>query len=259
MAASYFQIQTIMNRLKHILSALGFILSATTFAQTAGEIQGKVFDKNGETLPGALVEARNGTNKYGTGADLDGNYIIKPIPYGTYDVYFISTGKDTTVITNVVVTPDRITFPETVFLADATIGHSWKTIKILAYKDPLIHRDGETVNTIRAKELKNMPAGKGGKIGPIVAALNSDVKTGQNGELYFRGSRSGSVIYFIDGVKFRGNAPSIPGSGIGSVSVYTGGVPAKYGDTTGGVVVIETKSYLDAWREKQDRLEGNVR
>lgn len=248
-----------MNRIKHILFALGFIFSATTFAQTAGEIQGKVFDKNGDTLPGALVEARNGTNKYGTGADLDGAYVIKPIPFGTYDLYFVSSGKDTTVIKNVVVTPDRITFPETVFLTDATIGVTFKTLVFIDYVDPLIHRDGETVTTIRSKELKNMPAAKGGKIGNIVAALSSDVKTGQDGELYFRGSRSGSVIYFIDGVKFRGRAPSIPGSGIGSVSVYTGGVPAKYGDTTGGVVVIETKSYLDAWREKNDRLAGNTR
>ena len=87
--ASYYQTHTIMNRIKHILFALGFIFSATTFAQTAGEIQGKVFDKNGETLPGALVEARNGTNKYGTGADLDGSYVIKQ--YCWHGPKFLST------------------------------------------------------------------------------------------------------------------------------------------------------------------------
>jgi outer membrane receptor protein involved in Fe transport len=43
------------------------------------------------------------------------------------------------------------------------------------------------------------------------------------------------------------NAARIPSSAIGSISVYTGGLPAKYGDTTGGVVVIETKSYMDLY------------
>jgi hypothetical protein len=34
------------------------------------------------------------------------------------------------------------------------------------------------------------------------------------------------------------------------MQVYTGGVPAKYGDTTGGVIVVETKSYLEEYNEK---------
>ncbi|MDZ4750866.1 MAG: carboxypeptidase regulatory-like domain-containing protein [Flavobacteriales bacterium] len=249
-----------MNRLKHILFALGFILTANAFGQTAGEIHGKVFSKKGELLATALVEALNGTTKYGTVAEPDGRYVIKPIPFGTYDLRFVSLGYDTIVITGVVVTPDRISFPETIYLKESLTGFSFtKAVEKIEYRYPLIHKDGETVTTITAKEMKHMPAAKGGSIGKIVAAISSDVKPGADGELYFRGSRSGSVVYFIDGVKYRGLAPTIPGSGIGSVSVYTGGVPAKYGDTTGGVVVIETKSYLDAWREKSDRLSGNTR
>jgi outer membrane receptor for ferrienterochelin and colicin len=77
--------------------------------------------------------------------------------------------------------------------------------------------------------------------------MKSDVKKGTDGELYFRGSRTGAVQYNIDGVKMGANAARIPSSAIGSISVYTGGLPAKYGDTTGGVVVIETKSYMDLY------------
>ena len=57
----------------------------------------------------------------------------------------------------------------------------------------------------------------------------------------------------LDGVKIRENVPNVPSSGISSMSVYTGGLPAKYGDTTGGVVVIETKSYLEHYYEKLNR------
>jgi hypothetical protein len=32
--------------------------------------------------------------------------------------------------------------------------------------------------------------------------------------------------------------------------VYAGGIPAKYGDAMGGVIVLETKSYFDLYRER---------
>jgi hypothetical protein len=35
--------------------------------------------------------------------------------------------------------------------------------------------------------------------------------------------------------------------------VYSGAIPAKYGDTTGGVVVMETLSYFDLLREYNNR------
>jgi len=31
------------------------------------------------------------------------------------------------------------------------------------------------------------------------------------------------------------------------MEAYTGGIPAKYGDTTGGVVILETLSYFDLY------------
>jgi len=54
----------------------------------------------------------------------------------------------------------------------------------------------------------------------------------------------------VDGIKIQGGNMSVPGRGVGSVSLYTGGVPAAYGDFTGGVIIIETKSYSD-WLVEQ--------
>ena len=68
------------------------------------------------------------------------------------------------------------------------------------------------------------------------------------GELYFKGSRSDAVAYYVDGVKMPSLAAVAPHS-IASYSVYTGGLPAKYGDVTGGVVAIETMSYFDLYRQ----------
>ena len=79
----------------------------------------------------------------------------------------------------------------------------------------------------------------------------------EDGELVFRGARKGDMIYLVDGVKTR-EVGSVPGVSIGRMMVYTGGLPAKYGDTLGGVVVMESKSYFDLYRawEAQQIREG---
>jgi outer membrane receptor protein involved in Fe transport len=50
-------------------------------------------------------------------------------------------------------------------------------------------------------------------------------------------------VSYLDGVKISGGVPRVPPSAISSVSVYTGGLPARYGDVTGGVIVFETRTY----------------
>jgi len=54
----------------------------------------------------------------------------------------------------------------------------------------------------------------------------------------------------VDGVKLGARLSAVPNEAINSFSVYTGGVPAKYGDVTGGIVAIETKSYFDLWQQR---------
>ena len=53
----------------------------------------------------------------------------------------------------------------------------------------------------------------------------------------------------FEGLKIYGSPLNIPSSGINNITVYTGGVPAKYGDSTGGYVIIDTKSFRDAARD----------
>ena len=89
--------------------------------------------------------------------------------------------------------------------------------------------------------------------------MSSEVRKTEDGELVFRGARKGDMIYLIDGVKTR-DAGSLPGVSIGRMQVYTGGLPAKYGDTLGGVVVIESKSYFDLYRSwESDQIRKGLR
>ena len=55
-----------------------------------------------------------------------------------------------------------------------------------------------------------------------------------------RGSRSNATTYYVDGIKVVGNS-NVPTSAIEQITVVTGGLPAKYGDATRGIVSITTK------------------
>ena len=85
--------------------------------------------------------------------------------------------------------------------------------------------------------------------------MSKKIKKGDNGELYFKGARNGTSVYYIDGIKLTGALANLPARSYASIQVYTGGVPAKYGDTTGGVVAIETQSYFSLWRQEKNRRE----
>jgi hypothetical protein len=238
-----------------ICAALAVMFGLCTGAQNFGEIHGKVKDKNGLPLPGVVVIASNGVDSMGLSSDSDGKYRLKPLMPGNYTITTKMIGMADSKITGVFVNPDKITFVQDMVLCedDNVLPAAYVDG---GFKDKLINRDGPPVTVIRAKELKNMPSANGsGNLKGIVASLTSDVKPSSDGkELYFRGSRAGSVVYFIDGMKIRDRVPSVPSSGISSISVYTGGVPAKYGDATGGIVVVDTKNYLEVYYEKLNGL-----
>jgi hypothetical protein len=230
--------------------AVFFVLCAK--AQSDGEIHGKVVDSKGKSIPGAMVSATNGIDLNGQATDDNGKFRIKPLRPGTYTVTVTSLGMDTMKFTGVVVNPDLISFvPEVKMRESSTNGHLIGEIRVEEMKVPLIRQDGDHIQTILAEDLKNRATTHGGNISKIVATMSSDFKPAvEGGGMSVRGSREGGVLYFIDGVKVRDTEVSVPACGISSVSVYSGGIPAKYGDTTGGVVIVNTKSYTEDYYKK---------
>jgi hypothetical protein len=234
-----------------VCNALALMMGICTLAQTSGEIHGKVLDESGQPVPGVIVTAAQGDRITGASTDDDGKYRIKPLEGGVYVVKVQASGFSEYIYESIRVEPDKITMMDPTRLSlDQLIG---PPIVILP-KIKLISYDGDMIQTLTGEELKNNAAAGGGDINKIVFATFSDIKASPDGEeLYFRGSRAGSVLYFVDGMKIRDNSLTIPSSGISSLSVYTGGLPARYGDTTGGVIVIQTKNYLQELYRKQNQ------
>src|SRR5690606_10650520 len=112
-------------------------------------------------------------------------------------------------------------------------------VEIIEYEKPLIEMDGAaTTETVTSKEIARMAARSPAELAATAGGTYS--KDDGSGDLNMRGGRSDANYYFIDGIKVRGSS-AIPQSSIEQVSVITGGLPAQYGDVTGGVVAITTK------------------
>lgn len=210
-----------------------------------GEIHGKVFDENGLPMIGAYVFAEQGEKEIGTTTDIDGKFKLKPLNAGIYNVNITFMSYQTVIRTKVKVNSDKITFIDDVHMRidSKLIGEARIEIETHKRIDPEI----TGIVSIGADELEHNPLRK--NLAQFIGTMSPEIKMDSNGGLSIRGARPSAVVYFVDGMKIYGQFTNLPSSGVGSISVYTGGVPAKYGDTTSGVIVVESKNYFDLYNQ----------
>lgn len=235
---------------KHIQAFALIMLSAFALplaAQNMGEIRGKIIEKEtNEPMIGASVWVEVGGVPQGVATDIDGKYVIKPLNPGTYILYASFTGKNK-VKTEITVNPNQIRIAGDLYLSDSTLVE----FVFEEQKVKLIDPEQTSITTVSYKQIQHNPNLR--NIKALTSSMTSDYQL-VNGQAYVRGGRADATIYFVDGVKCRDGNINIPGIAIGSLSVYTGGVPAKYGDVTSGVVIIETKSYFDLYNDYKSRI-----
>jgi hypothetical protein len=119
----------------------------------------------------------------------------------------------------------------------------------IVVKEKLKLRMGELpMPELTEKDIKHNP--NKFSIATLATQMSSEIKMADDGELIFRGARKGDMIYVVDGVKLN-EVYNVPSCSIKRMMVYTGGLPAKYGDTLGGAIVVETLGYFDLLRQNQ--------
>ena len=216
---------------------IGIILTTSllVFSQS-GTLKGKIVDKDTkEPIPFAnIVIELGGSQQGGATSDFDGNYSIKPINPGKYSVRTTYVGYQSIQINNVLIRSDKITFLDLELPSTAT---NLEEVVITDYKVPLISKDKTSSGgTVTAEEIEKMPNKSASSIATTVGGVFSE--DGEVGSI--RGQRSSGTVYYIDGIKVQGSS-NLPESAIDQVSVVLGGVPAQYGDATGGIINITTK------------------
>ncbi|MEX2596105.1 MAG: TonB-dependent receptor, partial [Salibacteraceae bacterium] len=228
---------------KLLLFTVGlFISTLSAFAQSGqGAIKATVTEAaNDLPIPFANVAVKqNGSLITGGSTDFDGVVEIKPIPPGKYDVEITNLGFSPIRVGGVQVTANKTTFIPKASTAMSSSAITMEEFVVIEYKKPLIEQDGAaTQETVTSEEISRMAARSPADLAATAGGTYS--KDDGSGSLNVRGGRSDANYYFIDGIKVRGSS-AIPQSSIEQVTVITGGLPAQYGDVTGGVVSITTK------------------
>ena len=236
--------------MKRFASALFFMLvAALSYAQTqSGELSGKITDDKGEPLYNAnIVVKKNGVFISGAATDFDGFYNIKPLAPGNYDVEISSLGFAKSVRTGVVVSSDKITTITVKLKTDDVVLGG---VEIVEYRVPLIDKDDvSTKQTISQEQIKALPT----RNVQSIASTTAGVYQGdEGGGLNIKGGREDATEYYIDGIRVRGSS-NVPANSIEQLTVITGGIPARYGDATGGIVNITTRGPS---KEYSGSLEG---
>lgn len=232
--------------MKTKITFLAFLFISSIFITNAqGTLKGKITDaKDSSPIPYANIVIVSGGKQFGGAqSDIDGNYTIKPIPPGKYDVKVSFVGFNTSITNGVIISADKITFLDIRLVPSTT----QLECVVVQWQKPLIQKDntqsGESISLSRNRGYSNSSNNTSGQvvsssnIKRIPGRAASSVATsmagvqGTDGQMgSVRGCRTDGTVTYIDGVKVVGTT-TLPKSAIEEVSVVLGGVPAKYEDS----------------------------
>lgn len=206
-----------------------------------GEIRGRVNDSvTGMGIPSANVLILRGTDvMVVVTTNTNGEYVIKPLKPGSYTVQASFVGYGAITYNAVTVNANRFT--------ELNFSLSLKTdlpVAVVTYVPPMIEKDNViSCKILNAQEIKTLPYQN---VRDIAATAAGVYQKEEGGAINVRGARAESTQYYVDGIK-EIEGFSLPKSAIAQIQIITGGIPAMYGDATGGIIVITTKSYMNGW------------
>ena len=231
-----------LRKLNYLLLSILFSASYAYSQTGLGTLKGTVTDgDNKQPVAFSKVLLLQGGNvRGGATTDFDGKFQINSIAAGTYDVEVRNEAEGYQPFrqTGVILSSDKITFLDDLVISKAKEVKEIQEVRIVAYKVPLIDKDGGASGaTVTREDIARLPVRSAAGVAQTVGGVNSNEGTG---EISVRGSRSDATYFFIDGIKVRGSS-NLPKSAIEEVSVITGGLPANYGDVTGGIISVTTR------------------
>jgi len=211
--------------------------SSVVFSQTS--IQGKIKEEaTGDAVLFATIALyKNDVLMQGVESDFDGNYSFSDIDPGTYDIEVTYLGLQTQRITGIIAKAGKVNVADFVMKEEGVLVD---LVEIKGYKVPLVEFDNTTQGkSITSESIQALPTKNIGAI----AATSAGVSLGSDGGISVRGSRTSSTYYYIDGIRVSAANVNnlVPQAQIEQMQIITGGIEAKYGDVTGGVISITTR------------------
>jgi carboxypeptidase family protein/TonB-dependent receptor-like protein/outer membrane beta-barrel protein len=235
----------------HALAAilLTLLIALPAWGQDRGGITGKVTDKKtGHAIPFATVTVV-GAQKGGL-TDSEGNFLITGVPLGTFEVKVQFLGYAPASQPGVVIVAGKN--PPLNFALSEIVVQQEKTVEVSAERRLVEVRQGTTVRTVGAAEIRNLPVQTITDVLQQQAGINTDAD-----QIHVRGGRADETVFVVNGVANRdlvtgqSTAGQINARSVAEVNVATGAYDVRYGNALSGVVEVRLK-------EGGDQFEGGV-
>ncbi|HEY6140110.1 MAG TPA: carboxypeptidase regulatory-like domain-containing protein [Thermoanaerobaculia bacterium] len=239
-------------RLPFVLVALLF--GAPLMAQTVtGTMRGTVTDRSGGALPGVTITIRNvetGLERI-VATDSAGSWNAPYLQLGRYNVEAALSGFGTMRHQNVPVNLNQTTMQE--FVLDPAMQ---ETVTVNADTPRIDVADGEVKQTMRAKEIANIPMADQAnflRLATNFAGFQENPTSGQDNpalssgsSVNFNGTGTRGATFQVDGVNNDDSSENqqrqnVPVATIQSFQILTNNYTAEFGRGYGSVVLVQTK------------------
>ncbi len=225
------------------------LLAVPAAAQERGSISGRVRDKKTRhAIPFATVTVVGAQR--GALTDSEGQFVISGVAPGTYEVRVQFLGYTPGSKPGVVVAAGRPT--ELDFDIEEIVVKEEKVIEVTAERALVEVKQGTTVRSVNAAEIRNLPVLTVSDVLQQQAGISSDAE-----QIHVRGGRSDETMFVVNGVVNRdlvtgqSTAGQLNARSVAEVNVATGAYDVRYGNALSGVVEIKLK-------EGTERLGGGI-
>lgn len=224
------------------LAALALLLLAGPLSAQIGKVHGTALEGT-ETLPNYNIRLRaNGAELRRGMTDANGRYEFALLPPGKYEVEVV---EDTMSYRQAFELGPNETRPMDIDISSAIAYNSkgervfklaTSTITTSRYTVPIFTVDPIQPQVVGIDDLNHLP-GRG--LDAAIPMFQGVYQRDAGDPLNINGSRSEATAIYVDNVKVRGDH-QVPQSSISQIAVMNHGLPAEFGDATGGVIVIST-------------------
>ncbi|TMQ50128.1 MAG: TonB-dependent receptor, partial [Candidatus Eisenbacteria bacterium] len=197
------------------------LLAVPAAAQERGSISGRVRDKKTRhAIPFATVTVVGAQR--GALTDSEGQFVVSGVAPGTYEVRVQFLGYTPAATPGVVVAPGRPTVHD--FSLEEVVVKQEKVIEVTAERALVEVKQGTTVRSVSAAEIRNLPVLTVSDVLQQQAGISSDAEQ-----------------IHIDLVTGQSTAGQLNARSVAEVNVATGAYDVRYGNALSGVVEIKLK------------------
>ncbi len=234
--------------MKSLLLHLILLISSTLAFAGAGKLEGKVVDESNMPLIGAIVKLEG--TAIGASTDIDGKFLIKNIPFGTYTLIASYTSYDKKSIAEIKVTDATVQFL-TIALNKSNKGLGEVVIKGTVKKENINalliqQKNMATISDgISAESIKRSPDKNTGDVlkrvtGVSISERKFVVIRGLS-DRYNLALLNGSILPSTEADRKAFSFDMFPASMLDNITIIKAATPDMPGEFAGGIIDLVTK------------------